>query len=246
MNLAMETALVRVVLMPNAMPEGVSGWRQLLRAAGERLAQVRERLYWVPLGCAGLFGPSIFPGIRSSPAHMLSQQKVPSDLSPPSFKTLLPSYAVVQALTDAGFTSRLRDGGGSATANAAVRAKVAERQQRLREATRRLALAWLLASTCLAGHLTHLWPAAPRFLHLLHRPVVAAATSALAMLGAPQLQCLRFPRTNVLRTSTCVRAAISIKMFCTYRPRSQESKLDDTQHVSFPSGLPRSQAPVAA
>ena len=65
-----------------------------------------------------------------------------------------------------------------------MRAKVAERQQRLREATRRLALAWLLASTCLAGHLTHLWPAAPGFLHVLHKPAVAAATSVLAMLGA--------------------------------------------------------------
>lgn len=83
----------------------------------------------------------------------------------------------------------MRDGSSSATANLAVRAKVAERQQRLREATRRLALAWLLASTCLAGHLTHLWPAAPRFLHLLHKPAVAAATSALAMLGAVLLDC---------------------------------------------------------
>ncbi len=41
-NLAMETALVRVLLFPNAVPEEVSGWRQLLRAAGERLAQVGE------------------------------------------------------------------------------------------------------------------------------------------------------------------------------------------------------------
>ena len=39
-NLAMETALVRVVLLPNAVPDGVSGWRQLVQAAGERLAQV--------------------------------------------------------------------------------------------------------------------------------------------------------------------------------------------------------------
>ena len=39
-NLAMETALVRVLLLPNIVPDGVSGWRQLLQAAGERLAQV--------------------------------------------------------------------------------------------------------------------------------------------------------------------------------------------------------------
>ena len=103
---------------------------------------------------------------------------------------MFPMTGLLQALTDAGFTSRVRDGRGSATANTAVRAKVAERQQRLREATRRLALAWLLASTCLAGHLTHLWPAAPRFLHLLHKPVIAAATSALAMLGAILLKYL--------------------------------------------------------
>ena len=43
-NLAMETALVRVVLLPDAVPEGVSGWRQLLQEAGQRLAQVRDRL----------------------------------------------------------------------------------------------------------------------------------------------------------------------------------------------------------
>ena len=114
---------------------------------------------------------------------------------------------MLQALTDAGFTSRMRDGSGSATANSAVRAKVAERQQRLREATRRLALAWLLASTCLAGHLTHLWPAAPRFLHLLHKPVVAATTSALAMLGAVPCSISDIP--------VCVASAVAS---CTCRP----------------------------
>ena len=40
----METALVRVLLLPNALPDGVSGWRQLLQAAGERLAQVQTSL----------------------------------------------------------------------------------------------------------------------------------------------------------------------------------------------------------
>lgn len=69
-----------------------------------------------------------------------------------------------------------------------MRAKVAERQQRLREATGRLALAWLLASACLSGHLAHLWPAAPRLLHLLGSAPVHAAMSALAMLGALPLR----------------------------------------------------------
>lgn len=89
-----------------------------------------------------------------------------------------------QVLTAAGFLAKLREGSGSATANSAVRAKVSERQARLREATGRLALAWLLASACLTGHLAHLWPSAPRLLHLLGSAPVHAAMSALAMLGA--------------------------------------------------------------
>ena len=186
-NLAMETALVRVLLLPTAVPEEVTGWRQLLRAAGERLAQVRQYLH--AKGPARIRLHRHARWIWPVCAHSCMLCSMNMQVGVPAQWHAQCRFQALQALTDAGFTSRVRDGSSSATANSAVRAKVAERQQRLREATRRLALAWLLASTCLAGHLTHLWPAAPHFLHLLHKPAVAAATSALAMLGAVRLHC---------------------------------------------------------
>ena len=56
--------------------------------------------------------------------------------------------------------------------------------RRLKEATGRLVVAWLLASACLTGHLAHLWKAAPAWLHILGSPPVHAAMSALALIGA--------------------------------------------------------------
>ena len=44
-------------------------------------------------------------------------------------------------------------------------------------------MAWVLASACLTGHLAHLWKGAPAWLHLLGRPPVHAAMSALALIG---------------------------------------------------------------
>ena len=56
--------------------------------------------------------------------------------------------------------------------------------RRLKEATGRLVVAWVLASACLTGHLAHLWKGPPAWLHLLGRPSVHAAMSALALIGA--------------------------------------------------------------
>ncbi|KAA6429153.1 MAG: p-type ATPase superfamily, partial [Trebouxia sp. A1-2] len=55
--------------------------------------------------------------------------------------------------------------------------------RRLKQATGRLMVAWVLASACLTGHLAHLWRGAPAWLHLLGRPPVHAAMSALALVG---------------------------------------------------------------
>jgi len=55
--------------------------------------------------------------------------------------------------------------------------------RRLKEATGRLVVAWVLASACLTGHLAHLWKGAPAWLHLLGRPSVHAVMSALALIG---------------------------------------------------------------
>lgn len=46
-----------------------------------------------------------------------------------------------------------------------------------------MVVAWVLASACLTGHLAHLWKGAPAWLHLLGRPPVHAAMSALALVG---------------------------------------------------------------
>ena len=55
--------------------------------------------------------------------------------------------------------------------------------RRLKEATRRLVTAWVLASACLTGHLAHLWPNSPAWLHVMGRPSVHGVMSALALLG---------------------------------------------------------------
>ena len=88
-------------------------------------------------------------------------------------------------LTAHGFRTTLRDrAGGSGAAGKVVAAKRAERLARLREATTRLALAWVLASACLVHHAVHLLgPAAPGWLHMLCATPVQAALSAFALLG---------------------------------------------------------------
>ena len=57
------------------------------------------------------------------------------------------------------------------------------RCRRLKAATRKLILAWLLASACLTGHLGHLWHGAPQWVHTLGSPPVHATMSAAALLG---------------------------------------------------------------
>lgn len=63
-----------------------------------------------------------------------------------------------------------------------------------RDTTRRLAVAWLLASACLVHHLTHwLGGSAPAWLHLLSATPVHATLSAMALLGELLLHGLSFP-----------------------------------------------------
>ncbi|KAK9817276.1 hypothetical protein WJX72_012145 [[Myrmecia] bisecta] len=94
------------------------------------------------------------------------------------------SVKAVYVLTEHGFPSAVRDvNDTTAAANVVVRAKREERVKRLKAATGRLVVAWLLASACLTGHAAHMWPAAPHWMHLLGSPPVHAAMSSLAMLG---------------------------------------------------------------
>ena len=62
--------------------------------------------------------------------------------------------------------------------------------RRLKAATRKLILAWLLASACLTGHLGHLWHGAPQWVHLLGSPPVHATMSAAALLGEAHVSVL--------------------------------------------------------
>lgn len=87
--------------------------------------------------------------------------------------------ALAARVTDAGFEATVRDpDAGAGAAAATMRAKRDERRARLAKVTRNLFIAWLLAGTCLAGHLLHCWPglyAAP------------AIVQALASVGAAHL-----------------------------------------------------------
>lgn len=58
-------------------------------------------------------------------------------------------------------------------------------RRRMREAGRKVAFAWLLASGCLIGHLPHWWQGAPKILHRLASPQLHAALSTLALFGEP-------------------------------------------------------------
>mmetsp|Transcript_4760 Transcript_4760/g.13215 ORF Transcript_4760/g.13215 Transcript_4760/m.13215 type:complete len:997 (-) Transcript_4760:125-3115(-) len=85
-----------------------------------------------------------------------------------------------------GFKTTVRQSGadsGNASADRVLIQKRAERMERLREATIRLAVAGALASTCLLHHLCHWLPSVPAWLHLLGSTPVQAAISAAALLG---------------------------------------------------------------
>ena len=55
--------------------------------------------------------------------------------------------------------------------------------RRIEAATKRLAVAWLLAGVCLVGHAVHWLPHTPQWLHFLGSPQIHALSSALALAG---------------------------------------------------------------
>ena len=92
---------------------------------------------------------------------------------------------LAQILTDKGYAATVRpaDAGSGASAKV-VASKRALRLSRLREATKRLTLAWILASACLVHHALHwLGASAPSWVHFLGSTPVNATLSALALLG---------------------------------------------------------------
>ena len=94
----------------------------------------------------------------------------------------------MQMLSSAGFEATVRDPNASTGAAAAtMRRKREERKKRLGKVTRNLGIAWLLAGTCLAGHLLHCWSGiftAPAIVRLLASTgALTPAASKLAQEG---------------------------------------------------------------
>lgn len=89
---------------------------------------------------------------------------------------------LAELLTSRGYAASVRDSSKAVGAAASDRAH--ERQQRLKDVTRRLVVATVLAGSCLLGHLLHFWPGGvPQALQHLHSPAVHAALSLFAMVG---------------------------------------------------------------
>ncbi|KAL4430152.1 hypothetical protein ABPG77_004934 [Micractinium sp. CCAP 211/92] len=161
-NLATETAVVRV-LLPDGGPQA-AGQRQQQQQADERSQQAQQ---------------------QPAAAAADEAQDLEAGLSPHERQLEVMGTGLARMLTDAGYAATMRQqGGGSSASSKVVAAKREERLRRLRETTRRLGVAWLLASACLLHHLTHwLGSAAPHWLHVLSSTPVHAAMSALALLG---------------------------------------------------------------
>jgi hypothetical protein len=67
--------------------------------------------------------------------------------------------------------------------SSAVTLKRQQKLDKLQKTTQDLIVAWGLSLLCGLGHLGHVWPAAPGWVHALHNPVLAATMSAAALLG---------------------------------------------------------------
>jgi Cu2+-exporting ATPase len=168
-NLATETAVVRVLLPASDGPHAAAQ-----SAGGGAVVPPAQ-------GAAG--GGD---GTAAVGEHELAGD-VEAGLSPHARQLASTGASLARMLTEAGYAASMRQqGGGSSAAGKAVAAKREERQRRLRETTRRLGVAWLLASACLLHHAAHwLGAAAPAWLHALaHATPIHAALSALALLGA--------------------------------------------------------------
>lgn len=91
----------------------------------------------------------------------------------------------MQVLTKGGFPSKARPRRGNAwiSDSSAVTLKRQQKLDRLQKTTHDLVVAWGLSLLCGIGHLGHVWPGAPAWVHALHHPVLAATMSAAALLG---------------------------------------------------------------
>ena len=87
-------------------------------------------------------------------------------------------------LNKQGFSTTVRERRGSGwVSETALNHKRQQKLDKLRKTTQDLAVAWGLSLLCGLGHLAHLLPNAPGWMHALHHPALAATLSAAALLG---------------------------------------------------------------
>lgn len=134
--------------------------------------------------------PSTLPGSLSQ-QHVLGTGDMPLDLEQQEYhntnqdKLFAIGAHLAALLTSKGYAAQVRPGNGGSGASAKfLQAKREERTRRLRDTTRRLMVAWILASACAAHHIVHWFGAAvPAWAHFLVSTRGQAALSALALLG---------------------------------------------------------------
>lgn len=90
-----------------------------------------------------------------------------------------------QVLTKAGFASKPRPRRGNAWVSdtSVLSVKRQQKLDKLEKTTQDLCVAWALSLMCGLGHVGHMWPAAPGWMHALHHPALAGAISVAALLG---------------------------------------------------------------
>eukprot|EP00887_Chlorella_sp_A99_P000769 scaffold5.g769.t1 len=188
-NLATETAMVRVVLPPPPLPPAgaappATGARGGATGGGSNGSPAS-----VAWPAAGAVGATAAAAVAAAAVDMEQGWAPPPrpapGQSPHSQQLTELGTALASLLTAAGYAATPRDPDASTSAAAKVAAaKRAERLERLARATRRLGLAWLLASVCLAHHGVHwLGAAAPGWMRALCTTPAHAAVSALVLLG---------------------------------------------------------------
>lgn len=105
------------------------------------------------------------------------------------------THVTLQVLTKHGFNTTVRERRGHGwVSETALNHKRQQKLDKLRRTTQDLAVAWGLSLLCGLGHLAHLLPHAPGWMHALHHPALAATLSAAALIG----ECLLMVKSIVV------------------------------------------------
>jgi Cu+-exporting ATPase len=167
-NLATETAVVRVILPQ--LPQSSSSLSENTSSSTVTTATATTAASTATAGIEANI-PDIEQGLSPMDPHEGALVSLATTLA--------------QILTEKGYAATVRpsDAGSGASAKV-VEAKRAQRLKRLRETTKRLVFAWVLASACLVHHVVHwLGASVPSWVHFLGSTPVNATLSALALLG---------------------------------------------------------------